>query len=124
MRVLLIDDEDDIREVASLCLSAVGGMEVIEAASGPEGVELARQRKPDLVVLDMMMPGVDGPATMTQLRDDEATREIPVIFLTARASASDTSRLESMGAIGVLTKPFDPATLADQVRRLYERRER
>lgn len=122
MKVLIIDDEDDIREIATLSLGDVGGMDVIEAESGEQGLELARSAQPDLIVLDMMMPEMDGPEVLSRLRDSEVTRSIPIIFLTARASEADVSRLMSMGAIGVITKPFDPMSLATRVAQLYEKR--
>ena len=122
MKILIIDDEDDIREIATLSLGDIGGMDVLAAESGEEGLELARSVQPDLIVLDMMMPQMDGPEVLSRLRDDDATRSIPVIFLTARASEADISRLTSMGSIGVITKPFDPMTLATRVAELYRDR--
>ena len=120
MRVLIVDDENDIRRVARLSLAAVGGMEVAEAASGPEGVRKALEELPDVVLLDMMMPGMDGPATLQVLRDNPATARIPVVFLTAKAMTSEVERLKGLGARGVLTKPFDPMTLPGQLRAIVE----
>ena len=121
MKILVIDDENDIRRIARLGLERVGKMQVIDAASGAEGVEKARSEKPDAVLLDVMMPGQDGPATLQSLRADPATTSIPVIFLTAKALASEVERLRSLGATGVLTKPFDAMTLAAEIRALLER---
>ena len=120
MKVLIIDDESDIRRIARLGLERVGKMQVVDAASGAEGIEKARAEKPDAVLLDVMMPGQDGPATLQSLRADPLTASIPVIFLTAKALASEVERLRSLGAMGVLTKPFDAMALASQVRALLE----
>jgi two-component system, OmpR family, response regulator len=107
----VIDDEPDIRRVASLSLGRVGKMEVIDASGGLEGVRKAAAEKPDVILLDVMMPGLDGPATLAALRSNPATAEIPVVFLTAKAMASEVQRLLGLGAHGVLTKPFDPMAL-------------
>lgn len=116
MRALIIDDEEDTREIAKMSLSLLGGFEVIDADSGKMGIELAQTNKPDVILLDMMMPFMDGPATLEALHDNEATKDIPVIFLTAKAMTSEIEKLRRMGARGVLTKPFDPTTLANQVK--------
>jgi len=121
VKILIVDDENDIRRIARLGLERVGKMQVIDAASGAEGVEKARSEKPDAVLLDVMMPGQDGPATLQSLRADPATASIPVIFLTAKAMPSEVERLRALGATGVLSKPFDAMTLAAQVRALLER---
>jgi CheY-like chemotaxis protein len=114
--VLIIDDDEDVRYVAHVSLGRVGGMTVIEAASGEEGVARARSEKPDFILLDMMMPGMDGAATFRALRASAQTDRIPVVFLTAKAMASEVQRLEDLGAKGVLRKPFDPMTLASEIR--------
>lgn len=116
MRVLVIDDEEDVRYVAQLSLGRIGGMTVVVASSGEEGVALARSEQPDFILLDMMMPGMDGAATFRALRADERTAAIPVVFLTAKAMASELRRLTELGAKGVVLKPFDPMTLADEIR--------
>ena len=116
MRVLVIDDEEDVRYVAQLSLGRVGGMTVIEASSGEEGLARARGERPDFILLDMMMPGMDGAATFRALLADEATSAIPVVFLTAKAMASEVKRLKELGAKGVVLKPFNPMTLADEIR--------
>ncbi|HEX4906798.1 MAG TPA: response regulator [Acidimicrobiales bacterium] len=110
-RILVVDDEDDIRTVARVALERVGGHTVLAASSGAEGIELARRERPDAIVLDMMMPGMDGPSTFRALADDATTADIPVVFLTAKAQAADRVLLEGLGAAGVLAKPFDPLTL-------------
>jgi two-component system OmpR family response regulator len=115
MKVLIIDDEDDIRRIAVLSLSRVGKMEVVDASGGQEGVKKAASERPDVILLDVMMPGLDGPATLSALRSNPATAEIPVVFLTAKAMASEIERLMGLGARGVLTKPFDPMSLPKQL---------
>ncbi len=115
MKVLIIDDEDDIRRIACLSLSRVGKMEVVDASGGPEGVKKAASERPDAILLDVMMPGLDGPATLSALRSNPATAGIPVVFLTAKAMASEIERLLGLGARGVLTKPFDPMSLPQEL---------
>lgn len=115
MRVLIIDDEEDTREIAKMSLSILGGLDVIDAENGKEGIEVASRERPDVILLDMMMPIMDGPSTLEALRSNDVTRDIPVIFLTAKAMTSEIEKLKRMGARGVLTKPFDPTTLASQV---------
>lgn len=116
MKVLVIDDEEDVRYVARLSLGRVGGMTVVEATNGAEGIAFARTENPDFILLDMMMPGMDGAATFRALHADAGTAHIPVVFLTAKAMASEVQRLKSLGARGVILKPFDPMTLADEIR--------
>jgi CheY-like chemotaxis protein len=116
MKALIIDDEEDVRYVAHLSLGRVGGMTVIEASSGEEGLARARSEQPDFILLDMMMPGMDGATTFRALRAAEQTRGIPVVFLTAKAMSSEVERLKELGAKGVVLKPFDPMTLASDIR--------
>lgn len=118
MKALIIDDEDDIRLVARLSLSAIGGFTVVEARDGAEGLALAAAEQPDVILLDVMMPMMDGPMTFAALRADDRTVSIPVIFLTAKALPSELSHLRDMGALAVLTKPFDPKSLAAEVEAL------
>ncbi len=114
-RILIVDDENDIREVAQVSLELVGKYEVITAASGRDGIERARAGQPDAILLDVMMPDMDGPSTLAMLRADPSTRAIPVVFLTAKTQLAERSRLAELGAEGVLTKPFDPLALPGQV---------
>ena len=116
MKVLIVDDEPDIRRIAKLGLARVGKMDVVEATNGNEALARAKEDHPDAVLLDVMMPGLDGPSTLARLREDPATSAIPVVFLTAKAIAAEVDRLKSLGAAGVLTKPFDPMTLARELR--------
>ena len=116
MKILIIDDEADIRRIAHLALGRVGAMDVLEATSGADGLRKAEDAHPDAILLDVMMPGLDGPSTLAALRSNPATAAIPVIFLTAKAMLSELARLRDLGVAGVLTKPFDPLALAGQVR--------
>jgi DNA-binding response OmpR family regulator len=121
MKILIIDDDPDIRLIAGLSLARVGGMDVIEAAGGVEGVRKAQEEKPDVILLDMMMPTMDGSETLAALRSQPATAETPVIFLTAKAVDAEVERMRALGAAGVLIKPFDPRTLPADVRALVNR---
>ncbi len=114
--LLLIDDDDDIREIAQLSIEVGTDWQVLTAASGAEGLEIARAQKPDAILLDVMMPTMDGPATLEVLRADALTREIPVVFLTAKARPAERDRLAGLAVSGVLAKPFDPLLLAEQLR--------
>ncbi len=114
-RILLIDDEDDIREVASMTLETVGGFEVLTAVSGQEGIERAIASQPDAILLDVMMPVMDGPATLLRLQQNPATRDIPVVFLTAKIQTADRRRLAQLGARAIMAKPFDPYRLSDDI---------
>jgi two-component system alkaline phosphatase synthesis response regulator PhoP len=114
-KVLVIDDEAPIRLLCRVNLEAEG-LEVLEAADGPTGLELARRETPDAVLLDVMMPGLDGWAVAEQLLADERTREIPIIFLTARADLRDRARGMDVGGLEYITKPFNPIELASLVR--------
>jgi len=116
--ILLIDDEDDIREVTAVSLETVAGWRVSSAGSGRAGIELARTARPDAILLDVMMPEQDGPATLRLLRNDKVTAEIPVIFLTAKVQSIERERLHAIGAAGTLAKPFNPLTLANQVKEI------
>jgi CheY-like chemotaxis protein len=114
-RILIIDDEDDIREVAALSLETVAGWEVMVANSGAQGLVRASAYQPDAILLDVMMPGMDGPTTFRELRKNPATAHIPVLLLTAKVQASDQRRFADLGVEAVLVKPFDPLTLSVQV---------
>lgn len=118
--VLVIDDEDDIREVAQVSLEALGGWNVLTASSGTQGIERAASEQPDAILLDVMMPGMDGPTTFQRLQAEEATRAIPVIFLTAKVQAADRQRFADLGVAGVIAKPFDPMTLAGDIAALLK----
>lgn len=119
-RILYIDDEDDIREVAQMSLELDPGFEVRGCGSGAEGLVEAAAWRPDLILLDVMMPGMDGPTTFARLREQPETAAIPVVFITARTQAHEVAGFRELGARGVLAKPFDPMALADQVRDLLD----
>lgn len=114
-RVLIIDDEDDIREVAALSLETVAGWEVAMAGSGAAGIVKAQEMKPDAILLDVMMPVMDGPSTFRELRSIPETANIPVILLTAKVQAADQKRFSDLGVARVMFKPFDPLTLAKEI---------
>jgi CheY-like chemotaxis protein len=114
-RVLIIDDEDDIREVAALSLETVAGWEVAMAGSGAAGILKAQEMRPDAILLDVMMPVMDGPTTFRELRAIPETANIPVILLTAKVQAADQKRFSDLGVARVMFKPFDPLTLAKEI---------
>ncbi len=113
--ILLIDDEEDIRAVAQLSLEIVRDWQVITGTSGSEAIAKAEVEQPDAILLDVMMPELDGFDTFEQLRVNQATQKIPVIFLTAKVSSDDQRRFSELGVNGVITKPFEPMLLATQV---------
>ena len=122
-RVLVIDDEPPIRLLCRVNLEAEG-MEVLEASDGPTGLEMARNDEPDVILLDVMIPGLDGWQVAEELIDGERTNAIPIVFLTARAEARDRARGLDLGGIDYVTKPFNPVELAPLVRELIARVER
>jgi CheY-like chemotaxis protein len=121
--VLVIDDERAIRTVCRVNLAA-SGIDVVEAEDGQSGLEAARREQPDLILLDVMMPGVDGWDVARRLGDDPATREIPVVFVTARADDADKRIAQRLGGVGYIVKPFDPVDLGDRVEDVLARIER
>jgi CheY-like chemotaxis protein len=114
-RILIIDDEDDIREVAALSLESVAGWEVVMASSGAQGLIRAAEYLPDAILLDVMMPGMDGPTTFRELRKNPVTARIPVLLLTAKVQSTDQRRFADLGVEAVLFKPFDPLTLSAEI---------
>jgi two-component system, OmpR family, response regulator len=118
--ILCIDDEEDILEVMKLALEAVGGFTVNTCSHSRDAVKLAEQLKPDLIMLDVMMPGQDGPSTLKLLQSNDNLVRIPVIFMTARVQQSEVNEYLALGVKGVIAKPFDPMTLANQVKSLWE----
>ncbi|HTW49461.1 MAG TPA: response regulator [Acidobacteriaceae bacterium] len=116
-RILIIDDEDDIREVAALSLETVAGWDVMMAPSGAAGIVKAQEHRPDAILLDVMMPMMDGPTTFRELRALPETANIPVILLTAKVQAADQKRFSDLGVSAVMFKPFDPLTLAGDIAR-------
>jgi CheY-like chemotaxis protein len=122
VRALLIDDEEDIRKIGRMSLTAVGKIPTVVAASAAEGLALARAEPPDVILMDVMMPGMDGPTALGELRRDPRLAHIPVVFMTARVQRTDVERYLSLGVLGVIQKPFDPMTLAAEVLRLLSTR--
>ncbi|NES24331.1 MAG: response regulator [Symploca sp. SIO3E6] len=116
--ILIIDDEEDIQEVAQLALELVGGWQVSTANSATEGLLLAEAQQPDAILLDVMMPDIDGIATFEKLQANPATKQIPVILLTAKVQSHDQRRFAQLGVIGVIAKPFKSMHLANQVSEL------
>ncbi|WP_322516097.1 response regulator [Rhodopseudomonas palustris] len=116
IRVLHVDDEPDIREVAAISLGLDSEFITRSCGSGSEAVAVAAEWPPDIILLDVMMPGMDGPATLARLRASAITASIPVVFMTARAQTRELDLFRSLGAVGVIPKPFDPMTLAASVR--------
>ena len=114
-RILIVDDEYDIRAVAALALKTVAGWEVLTAASGREGLDIAVTEQPDAILLDVMMPDMDGIATLQALQANPATKSIPAILMTAKAQAADQRRFASLGVAGIITKPFKAMQLSAQV---------
>ncbi len=115
LRILHVDDEPDIREVVDLSLNLNPDFEVRACASGAEAIAAAAEWSPLLILLDVMMPEMDGPTTLARLRKNPQTAEIPVVFMTARAQSREIEHFMALGARGVISKPFDPMTLASQV---------
>ena len=122
-KVLVIDDEEPIRLLCRVNLQ-LENMEVLEAADGPTGLDQAREHRPDVILLDVMMPALDGWRVAEQLLDDERTQDIPIIFLTARAEFRDRARGLDIGGVDYVTKPFNPLELAPLVRQLLDRIEK
>lgn len=118
MKILMVDDEEDIRKVGLLSLKRVGKFEVVQAEDAITGLEVARIEQPDLILLDAMMPGMDGPSALQVLKQDPKIRHIPVIFMTAKVQPQDIEHYRSLGAIGVISKPFDPLTLPAEIRQM------
>lgn len=118
-RVLHIDDEPDIREIVRMSLALVGGLEVEQYPSGEEALDNIADASPDMILLDVMMPNMDGEETYRRIREIDGFADVPIVFMTAKASNTDLDKLRALGAFDVLIKPFDPMSLADQVKALY-----
>jgi len=114
----MIDDDADIREVAALSVETMGGWEMLQAATGAEGIAKAELERPDAILLDLMMPDVDGRTTLVRLKSNEKTATIPVVLLTAKTQGMDLDELKTLGLADMLPKPFDPLTLCSDISRL------
>lgn len=113
--VLYVDDDPDIRLIASASLTQIAGWAVLEAAGADDAMRIAKQTRPDLVVLDAVMPGLDGLATMALLRTIESMNQVPMVFVTASDSMAERKRFIAAGAAGIVSKPFDPLTLHERI---------
>ncbi len=118
-RILFADDDPDIQSVTKLALEVLGGYEVLLCSNGADVLKRVAGFEPDLILLDIMMPGMDGLATLRRLRSDSSTIKIPVVFLTAKAQTSEVKYFQNLGALDVILKPFDPMTLAEQVQKIW-----
>jgi two-component system, OmpR family, response regulator len=118
--ILYIEDENDIRTIARVALEMVGKFTVRACSSGTEALEAIAEFKPDLILLDVMMPGMDGPTTLARLREHEAAADIPAIFMTAKVQPHEIQNLKGLGAIEVIAKPFDPMTLSSSIRDIWQ----
>lgn len=118
--ILYVDDEPDIREIVQMALGLVPTLSVNTADSGTRALQSMQSSKPDLVLLDVMMPNMDGPTTLQQMRSQPELRAIPVIFMTAKAMPQEVARFRALGAAAVIAKPFDPMLLAEQVLTIWE----
>jgi CheY-like chemotaxis protein len=121
-RILYVEDEPDIQEVARMALEMVGGYTVQICSSGQEAVEVAAGFAPDLILLDVMMPGMDGPTTLKALREIDTLSNTPVAFMTAKVQPNEIQEYVELGAINVIPKPFDPMTLSSQVAEVWDAR--
>jgi CheY-like chemotaxis protein len=118
--VLHVDDDEDILAISKLALEIVGGFSIVQCSSGFEAVDIARSRTPDFFLLDVMMPDIDGVETLRRLREIEACRDVPAVFMTAKCSSDDRERLMATGAEAVISKPFDPMTLSAEIIEIWE----
>ena len=117
--IVYVEDDPDIQMVAQMALEVVGGLVLRSCSSGQDALAAVAACKPDLILLDVMMPGMDGPTTLAELRKLPATAATPVIFMTAKVQAAEVAHYKSLGALGVIAKPFDPMLLAQQVRQMF-----
>ena len=120
-RILHVEDGDDIRTIAKLTLEALGGFVVESCESGPQAIARAAAFNPDLILLDVMMPGMDGPMTLVELRKLPGTAHTPAVFMTAKAQPHEIAKFRDLGAIDVVTKPFDPQTLCEHLAAIWRR---
>ncbi|MGL5794412.1 MAG: response regulator [Waterburya sp.] len=119
-RILLIDDEETIREVVQVGIEIEAGWQVAIASSGLEGIDLAQRQQPDAILLDVMMPDMDGISTLSNLKANAQTCAIPVIFLTAKTQSTEKNELQNLGVVDVITKPFNSMTLASQIAKILK----
>ncbi len=120
-KILYVEDDPDIQAVAKIALEAVGGFELKICSSGDEAIAIALAFAPDLLLLDVMMPGMDGPMTLAELRKLSGLENTPIIFMTAKVQSQEVEYFKLLGAVEVIAKPFDPMGLADQVREVWSK---
>lgn len=120
-KILYVEDEPDIQTIARLALQDIGGFDMQICTTGGEALDVAEAYGPDLIILDVMMPGMDGPTTLTELRKKPALRDVPALFMTAKVQPQELEQLRSQGAEEVIAKPFDPMTLAETVREIWQK---
>ncbi|MDZ7660898.1 response regulator [Thiohalophilus sp.] len=120
-KILYVEDEPDIQTIARLALQEVGGFDLCLCSNGAEALALADDYRPDLLILDVMLPGMDGPATLAELRKKPALATTPALFMTAKVQPQELEQLRAQGVVGVITKPFDPMTLAGTVRDIWHK---
>lgn len=118
-KIMMVEDDLDIQTVAQLALETVGGFEVKICSSGQEALSEVSEFAPHLILLDVMMPEMDGPTTLKRLRETDIAKKIPVIFMTAKAQAHEVEHYKNLGALDVITKPFDPMTLSNQIKEIW-----
>jgi two-component system OmpR family response regulator len=123
-KILYVEDDEDIAEIAQMILEDIGGFEVMHCSSGQKALDAYPNYNPQLVLMDVMMPKMDGPETLENLRKMPEEKDTPVIFMTAKAQTHEQVAYRNMGALGVIVKPFDPETLCDHINALWERRHR
>ncbi len=121
-RILCVEDEEDILAITQVALEALGGYTLCCCGSGSAALRAAPEFQPQLILLDVMMPELDGPATLSALRELPATRDTPVVFMTAKVQAQEVEQLQRLGAIGVIAKPFDPMRLASTLAEIWRAR--
>jgi len=119
-KILYVEDEEDIRTVVRMALEAIGGFTLKTCSHGQQAINEGAAFAPDLILLDVMMPGMDGPTTLAALREEAALKEVPAIFMTAKVQPNEIAYYRSLGALDVIAKPFDPMTLAGQIRTIWE----
>ncbi|MCB9781284.1 MAG: response regulator [Alphaproteobacteria bacterium] len=117
--ILHVDDDDDIREIVALVLEEMGGVRVTSAAGGQQALDAMAHERPDMVLLDVMMPGMDGPAVLSRIRQDPGLAALPVVFLTAKSLRQDRERLRALGAIDIIEKPFRANELIERLRGIW-----
>lgn len=119
-RVLYIEDEEDIRIVADIALKTIGGLDTRCCASGPEGLATLETFQAQLILLDVMMPGMDGPSVLSEIRNNEQYQNTPIVFITAKVQADEVDQLLSLGANAVISKPFEPMDMAQKLKDIWE----